>query len=135
MFVCLQSRHSLWTAFTETQSALPIDAPGLRSADCVSAFTRYFRLAPFQQLHVSFGSAASNCPLPQERQQPFSDGGSDLPLHPAEHLLKLASSAGRRGGQESVPRVLLLLLRSPHPWGLGRAGCEGQTATGTSRGG
>lgn len=95
------------TAFTETQSTLPIGASGLRSANRVSAFTGYFRLAPFQQLHVSFGTVPSSCPRPQERQQLFSDGDSDLPLHPAERLLKLAGSASRRGGQESIPRVLV----------------------------
>lgn len=111
---------------SQKQSALPIDASGLRSADSVSAFTRYFRLAPFQQLHISFGTAPSNCPLPQERQQPFSDGGSDLPLHPAEHLLlKLASSASRRGGQESIPRVLVAAAEVTTSLGPGQSGMRG----------
>lgn len=43
--VCLPPSHSLCTAFTKPQSALPVDVPGVRSA-APSAITGWLRLAP-----------------------------------------------------------------------------------------
>lgn len=97
VFVCLPSSHSLCTAFTKTQSALPIDVSGVRSAKPCVCHHRVVQAGSIQQLRVSCGIALRSRPLPQEQRQPCSDGSSDLPL------LKLDVSAGRRGGQETVP--------------------------------
>lgn len=103
-FVCLPPSHSLCTAFRKTRSALPRDVSGVRSANpCLPSQGRSGRL-PFSSCVPAVESCSEAAPFP-------GSSSSDLPL------LKSGVPAGRRDRQEC-----LLLLWSPHPWGLGRVG-------------
>lgn len=78
MFVCLPPSHSLCTAFTKTQSGLPIDVSGVRSANpCLPSQGRSGWL-PFSSCVSAAESRSEAAPfLPQERQQrpAFAENG------------------------------------------------------------
>lgn len=117
VFVCLPSGHSLCTAFTKTQSALPIDVSGVRSANpCVC----HHRV-------VQAGSnSAAACQLWNRAQKPPSSPGAAAALlgwqqRPA--FAKIGCFCWQKGrARDCSLGHCLLLLWSPHPWGLGRVG-------------